>query len=111
MAVNLSVAGVQHIKLLASRALESEKGISIEVRTKGEAIRLRQLFHGMRQQERKFARLRYSIDDPLHGRTPFDSLETKLEGTTVIFRKIMASLEDFTITDLDKGTEINPEDL
>lgn len=115
MANNTSTAGTKHVVLLASKALDTKKGISVECKTEAEAIKLRQIFHSLRYKDRNDSKKIWPEGHPKHGTSIYDSLETVLEkeeGKWVItFQDVVSKLSGLTIIDRDTGEHISIEEI
>lgn len=110
MAISNSLAIRQGMSVLAQAALDSEKGIKVEVPTRGAAVALRARFHKMRQVDRKFNQKLYPADSPLHGSSVWDSLETVIGEENgqhyFILRTLEQTFQTYKITDIATESKV-----
>lgn len=117
MSNNTSSMGTAHIKKICQAVLDHENGITLTVGSNAEAIKLRQVFHSMRHEDRKINKKVYKPDHPMYGASAFDSIESRIaevEGTgiwTVTFQTVLVTLKNWTMKDAKTGEEIKLEDL
>lgn len=115
MGFNSSLQGTAHIRSLADAALSSEDGITIELPTESDCIRLRGQFNNFRSHERRFSKKLYKFDDPRFGASSYDSIETKITEASpywhLTFRTVSSVLSHMKIIDVKTNKEIKPEDL
>jgi hypothetical protein len=73
-----SIFSYQDIRELFDRALMSERGLRVRLKTKGAANNLRQRMSYYRQLDRRENKKVYTENDPMHGRSQYDILILKL---------------------------------
>ena len=78
MAFSNSIFSYKDIREMLDRALQSERGLRVKLKTKGAGNNLRQRASYFRQLDRRENKKVYPEGDPMHGRSAYDVLILKL---------------------------------
>lgn len=112
---NNTPGGTTHVKALADAALLRPAGVTVKVKDKGSAVRIRQQFMNMRNQHREFSKKLHKMTDPGYNTSAYDAVTTKVEERAgeyfVIFRTVLADLAEMEIVDNETKEILKPEDL
>lgn len=84
MALSKDIRHYEDLRPYLDRALASPEGVRITCPTKGKAINMQQRIYKLRVLDRERTFDVYDFGHPLRGVSPYDSLNMKLEGNTLI---------------------------
>lgn len=82
-----SILSYEDVRRVLDRALQSPKGLSVKLPSKGSAINFRQRCNKLRLLDRDASRATFEPEDPRHGVSPYDALIFSLEEDRVLIRR------------------------